>query len=81
MLELDAALLLPRTLPAGGGDFAPLVDGAEELWRLLVRWRELPEWEDAELTEVEEPAASARAYGGWKGPARQSEGGVACEAS
>ncbi len=81
VLGAGAVLLLLRPFPAGGGDFPPLADGAEEPWRLLVRWRELPEWDEAELTDVDEPAASVRAYGGWKGPPRQSPGGVACEDS
>ena len=53
---------LPWPLEAGD---LPLVPGApDDPWVLLVRWRVLPELDEAELTEVDDPAASARTYGG-----------------
>ena len=55
-------LVRPWPLEAGG---RPLFPGAADgPCVLLVRWRVLPELEEAELTEVDDPAASARTYGG-----------------
>lgn len=62
---LDLLLLCLECECAWGPD-AGLPD--VEPWLLLVRCRWLPEWEELELTEVEEPAASACAYGGLKDP-------------
>lgn len=62
--------------PLGTGDRPLLLGDAEDPWVLLVRWRVPAEFDPVELTEVDDPAASARTYGGWKGPApRQSAPG------
>ena len=69
LLAVEGVLEFVRPWPLEAGARPLLPGAADGPWVLLVRWRVLPELDEAELTEVDDPAASARTYGRWKEPA------------